>query len=707
MQQRLSRRLLTLVLAIAAWLWVLPTPMACANPVQTEHVEVQLVSELQQVQPGSPFWVALRFQIQKDWHIYWKNPGDSGASPTIDWQLPEGVTAGGIQWPAPERLPVGPLMNFGYSGEVLLPTQLSPAATVPSSEPLSLQAGADWLVCKVDCIPESATLNLTLSVQETSRPDPQWQPALETARQTLPQPSPWPVAVAIADNTVTVQIDAPGLNQGNLQSAAFFPEQDGVIVNAAPQTVAVDDAGLTLTTEQGYLTDLESVSGVLVLEESLDAETVTRAVEFTAPVSATLPTVSQSASGSALWQVMGLAFLGGLVLNLMPCVFPVLSLKALSIVQKAEKSSRQVRLQAIAFTAGVLVSFTVIVSVLLALRALGQQIGWGFQLQSPWFVALMAYLMFAVGLSLSGVFVFGANLMGIGQGLTAQSGYRGEFFSGMFATVVATPCTAPFMATAIGVALTQSPLVAIAIFELLAIGLALPYIILSLSPALRNRLPKPGAWMETFQQVLAFPMYGATAWLVWVLTLQAGPTGLAAVLSGLILIAFAAWLHQKTQVSPRLWKRLGSVVALVVVSGALTLTQIPTASPPAGTQVVADGNATSVLAWKPYTAQRLEELKAAGEPIFVNFSASWCITCLVNEQVALSQPVVANAFEQKGVAYLKADWTNRDDAIAQTLESFGRSGVPLYLAYSAGASEPTVLPQLLTPEIVVEAIEQL
>ncbi|HHP7243551.1 MAG TPA: protein-disulfide reductase DsbD family protein [Elainellaceae cyanobacterium] len=707
MQHGRLRSLLTLFLAIAAWLWVLPAPTAFANPVQTEHVEVQLVSELQHVQPGSPFLVGLRFQIQDDWHIYWKNPGDSGASPTIDWQLPEGVTAGEIQWPAPERLPVGPLMNFGYSGEVYLPVQLILASTLQSSEPLPMQADADWLVCKVDCIPESATLNLTLPIQSTASPNPQWQPALEATQQALPQPSPWPVTAAIADNTVTLRLEAPGLQQGNLQSVAFFPDQDGVIVNASPQTLTMDDAGLSLTTEQGYLTDLEEVSGVLVLEESLDTETVTRAVEFTAPVSATLPASSQSTSGLALWQAMGLAFLGGLVLNLMPCVFPVLSLKALSIVQKAEKSPRQVKLQAIAFTAGVLVSFTVIVSVLLALRALGQQIGWGFQLQSPWFVALMAYLMFAVGLSLSGVFVFGANLMGIGQGLAAQSGYRGEFFSGVFATVVATPCTAPFMATAIGVALTQSPLVAIAIFEMLALGSALPYIVLSLTPALRNRLPKPGAWMETFQQFLAFPMYGATAWLVWVLTLQAGSTGLAAVLSGLILIAFAAWLHQKTQLSPRLWKRAGTAAALLVLGGALTLTQVPTANSPGATQIASSTNNATSLNWEPYTAQRLEALKAANEPVFVNFSASWCITCLVNEKVALSQPEVAAAFEQKGVAYLKADWTNRDEAIAQTLESFGRSGVPLYLAYPAGASEPRVLPQLLTPEIVVEAIAQL
>lgn len=716
---KLTRSFIASILAIACCLGMMPIAQtgsaqaspAQASPVQTDHARVQLVSQVAQAQPGSPFFVALRFQIQDGWHIYWKNPGDSGASPTLDWQLPEGVAASDIRWPAPERLPVGPLMNFGYSGEVYLPVQLTPAATLPSPQTLQLRANADWLVCKVDCIPESAALSLTLPVQETApSPDPQWQPALAAAQQNLPQPSPWPIAAAFNAERLTLRVDALGLDQGTLRSASFFPNRDGVIVNAAPQSMTLSDRGLTLEMQRGYLTDLDAVSGVLVLTEALPSGEVTRAVEVAAPVSPLLPTTAQP-TAAPIWQVMGLAFLGGLVLNLIPCVFPVLSLKALSIVQKAEKSPRQVRLQAIAFTAGVVVSFTVVVGVLLVLRSLGQQIGWGFQLQSPWFVALMAYVMFAVGLSLSGALVFGASLMGIGQGLAAQSGYRGEFFSGVFATVVATPCTAPFMATAIGVALTQSAPVAIAVFEMLALGLALPYVALSLTPALRDRLPKPGAWMETFQQLLAFPMYGATAWLVWVLAQQTGTAGLGAVLGGLILIAFAAWVYQKTQFGSRFWRRAGAGLSLLVLGGALTLAQIPAVT--TSTQVAADPNisspeAASRLAWEPYSAQRLEALKGAGSPVFVNFSASWCITCLVNEKVALSQPEVARAFERNGVAYLKADWTNRDAAIARTLESFGRSGVPLYVAYpAASGAEPVVLPQLLTADAVIDVLEAL
>ncbi|NEP54394.1 MAG: DUF255 domain-containing protein, partial [Moorea sp. SIO3C2] len=404
------------------------------------------------------------------------------------------------------------------------------------------------------------------------------------------------------------------------------------------------------------------------------------------------------------WQLLLLALLGGIILNLMPCVFPVLSLKALNIVQKSQKSPKQVRRHAIAFTVGILVSFTVVASVLLILRSLGQQIGWGFQLQSPVFVTLMAYLMFAVGLSLSGVFIFGASIMGIGQRLTTRSGYIGEFFTGVFATVVATPCTAPFMATALGVALTQSVPIAIAIFEMLGLGLALPYLAISFTPGLQRILPKPGAWMETFQQLLAFPMYAATAWLIWVLVQQTGTNGLAAALTGLILIAFATWLHQKTRLLPPLGKHLGSICALVALGFSLSLAQVSTTTPTALTH-----NQNQGIKWQPYTAERLVKLRQSGSPVFLNFSASWCITCLVNDRVALNQPETIAAFESKKIALLKADWTNRDPAITKALESFGRSGVPLYVLYPPDSefTQPIILPQILSPEQVQRAIKKL
>ncbi|WP_293084704.1 protein-disulfide reductase DsbD domain-containing protein [Moorena sp. SIO3H5] len=702
----MCHQLLTWIIALALTLStaLLPIAPASANPVQTENVEVQLISEVINIQPGTPFWVGLHFNINPGWHTYWRNPGDSGLGATLKWTLPPGFEVGDIVWPYPQRLPLEPLMNFGYEEEVTLLSQITPPANLATPDALQLRVKADWLVCEVNCIPEEGTFNLTLPI--TSRPplvNQNWAQVFEQARQTLPKPSPWQVTVTIEPKDLTLQVDAPEMEEAQIQEVTFFPHQDGIISNPAPQIAELNQDGITLRLQRGYLRKLDPITGVLVIRESLDNQSVVQAFTIEAAVSneigKTAPTPTQPR-----WEVLLLALLGGIILNLMPCVFPVLSLKALNIVQKSQKSPKQVRRHAIAFTAGILVSFTVVASVLLILRSLGQQIGWGFQLQSPVFVTLMAYLMFAVGLSLSGVFIFGASIMGIGQRLTTRSGYIGEFFTGVFATVVATPCTAPFMATALGVALTQSVPIAIAIFEMLGLGLALPYLAISFTPGLQRILPKPGAWMETFQQLLAFPMYAATAWLIWVLAQQTGTNGLAAALAGLILIAFATWLHQKTRLLPPLGKHLGSICALVALGFSLSLAQISTTTPAPLTY-----NQNQGIKWQPYTAQRLVKLRQSGNPVFLNFSASWCITCLVNDRVALNQPETIAAFESKKIALLKADWTNRDPAITKALESFGRSGVPLYVLYPGDSefTEPIILPQILSPEQVQRAIKKL
>ncbi|NEO23135.1 thioredoxin family protein, partial [Moorena sp. SIO4A5] len=607
-------------------------------------------------------------------------------------------------WPYPQRLPLEPLMNFGYEEEVTLLSQITPPANLATPDSLQLRVKADWLVCEVNCIPEEGTFNLTLPI--TSRPplvNQQWVNLFEQARQALPKPSPWKVTVTIEPKDLTLQVEAPEMEEAQIQEVIFFPHQDGIISNPAPQNPELNQDGITLRLQRGYLRKLDPITGVLVIRESLDNQSVVQAFTIEAAVSNEIGKTAATPT-QPRWEVLLLALLGGIILNLMPCVFPVLSLKALNIVQKSQKSPQQVRRHAIAFTAGILVSFTVVASVLLILRSLGQQIGWGFQLQSPVFVTLMAYLMFAVGLSLSGVFIFGASIMGIGQRLTTRSGYIGEFFTGVFATVVATPCTAPFMATALGVALTQSVPIAIAIFEMLGLGLALPYLAISFTPGLQRILPKPGAWMETFQQLLAFPMYAATAWLIWVLAQQTGTNGLAAALAGLILIAFATWLHQKTRLLPPLGKHLGSICALVALGFSLSLAQVSSTTPTPLTH-----NQNQGIKWQAYTAKRLVKLRQSGSPVFLNFSASWCITCLVNERVALNQPETIAAFESKKIALLKADWTNRDPAITKALESFGRSGVPLYVLYP-GDSEftpPIILPQILSPEQVQRAIKNL
>lgn len=703
---KLTPIVIKIITFILCFLTLVP-PIAWANPVKTEHVQAQLVSEVSSITPGKPFWVGLHFQIKQGWHTYWKNPGDSGAAPIIAWTLPPGFSAGELVYPYPERLPVSGLMNFGYKDEVMLLSQIKTPGTLTNKQTIQLTAKAEWLVCEKECIPENGTFSLSLpTATATPTINTRWAKEFEKTRATLPQDSPWQSTAQIQGETLELKVNAPQLQASQIKEVAFFPDEDGIINNAAPQKASFDKDGLTLRIERGNRGDVNQVSGVLTLQETLDGQTPTQAFAVTTQLGAA--TTTQAATTAlALWQVLGLALLGGIVLNLMPCVFPVLSLKALNVLQKSNFSKQEVRNRGIVFTAGVLMSFLLLAVVLLILRSLGQQIGWGFQLQSPVFVSLMAYLLFGVGLSLSGVFIFGASLMGMGQNLAARNGYVGEFFTGVFATVVATPCTAPFMATAIGIALTQTPIVALAIFLVLGFGLALPYLLISFLPGLQKILPKPGAWMETFAQLLAFPMYAATAWLVWVLSQQTGSGGVAAVLFGLVLIGFAAWLHQKTQIISGWGRRFGSIAALVVLGFALVLAQLPGSIAPN----IANSNtqqATSTsLNWQPYTPERLAQLRQSGKPVFVNFSAAWCITCLVNERVALNQPNTIAAFQAKDVALLKADWTNRNNTITQALAAFGRSGVPLYLLYPANSDTPQILPQILSPQEVQQKVKSL
>ncbi len=693
-----------LVLAMSKY-WTIPSQaqsfaLPTTFPTQSQIVTPQLVMEQKAIQPGQPFWVGIHMQIPEHWHTYWQNPGDSGAATQVDWTLPSGFEAGPLQWPYPERLPVGPLMNFGYEDEVMLLTQMTPPQSLDPSQPVTLQADVRWLVCLEECLPESATLKLKIPVLlGDPLPNLNWSAAFEETRQAFPMESPWLASFELNETTLDLILPVPNLAADRIKSVAFFPYEDGLITNAADQQLVISPDGLVLTLERGYQPDFEALKGVIVITEDLDNTLGVQA--FT--IDTTEPDVAQP-----ILQILGLALLGGIILNLMPCVFPVLSLKALNIVQQAQHNPGRVRLQSLVFTAGILVSVGILGGVLFGLKAMGLQIGWGFQLQSPGFVLILIYLLFAVGLSLSGVFIVGAAWMGVGQKLTMQSGYLGDFFTGVLATVVATPCTAPFMATAIGVALTQPPVIALAILETLGFGLALPYLIIGFTPSLQQHLPKPGAWMETLQQLLAFPIYGAAAWLLWVLTLQTGTTGLALGLSGIILIAFAIWSYQKTRQFHRFWRRLGLILTLVSLTISLAwVPLISTQTVTPATSTVAAANSTSGIDWEPYSAARLAELKSKETPTFLSFSAAWCISCLVNEQIVFSQPEVIQSFAEKEVAVLKGDWTHYDPTITTALNQFGRSGVPLYVFYTDLASDPVILPQILTPNTVLDLLDQL
>ncbi len=696
-----------LVVAIAFFYSTIGVAPAVAIPFKSDRTEVQLVSEMSHIQPGQPFSVGLHFKPSPGWHTYWRNPGDSGAPTRVNWTLPAGFIATELIYPYPERLPIGPLVNFGYKGESLLLTEITPPSDLTPGQSVLLTAKVSWLVCEVECVPEDATFRLELPVTAAPpTPDSTWKTRFEQTRRALPQPSPWQASFRSEPETWLLRVNAPELQQGEVQQVSFFPDQDGVIRNAAEQAVTVDDQGLLLQLVKGSQTQLETLSGVLVIRSGLGGAVDSQAVAIAATPETTGSQAIQPRSSVPVGRALGLALLGGLILNLMPCVFPILCLKALGVAQKAQQSPKQARLHGLTFMLGVLASFLVLVSVLLVLRGLGQQIGWGFQLQSPLFVLILIYVLFAVGLNLSGVYVVGASVMGLGQGLANRAGYAGEFFTGMLATVMATPCAAPFMATAITVALTQPPIVAIAIFLSLGLGLGLPYLLISCLPGLRRYLPKPGAWMETFQQFLAFPIYGATAWLVWVLALQTGTDGLAIALTGLLLIALAAWFYQKTQNSRQPWRRVSLIGALGAFILALTLAPVVERMAAIAPQTTQSDAAT--ITWKPYQPEQLAALRESGQPVFVNFSAAWCVSCLVNERVALSQPEVLAAFKQKRVALVKADWTNRDATITEALSKFGRSGVPLYVLYPQGLDrgEPMILPHVLSPATIRDALTQ-
>lgn len=667
-----------------------PSALAADASAATDHVKARLVSSQAAVAPGQRFTVALEQDIKAHWHTYWRNPGDSGQATTLAWT---GAEAGPIQWPKPAVQPIGPLVNYGYEGRVALLMDLTVPADASVGGRFKPVAEVRWLVCKDVCIPEQVTLGLDLAVAAAGQPGPD-AAQIDEWRRAVPQPAPFAVQLKAAPQGVQMAGPTAGVTQ-----AYFFADAWGAVAHSAPQALKAGADGWTLDLPAGDdpLAAGKPLSGVIVLTTAAgeQAWTVSAAMPEGAgkgpgPADLAAPADAPAAPPVAdlgLLPALALALLGGLILNLMPCVFPVLSIKALALVNKGDHKA-----EGLAYTAGVLASFAVLAAVLIALRAGGQQVGWGFQFHSPVFVGVVAYLLFIVGLNLSGLFDIGGGFTGIGSSLATRQGLAGSFFTGVLAAVVATPCTAPFMGAALAFALAQPAAVMLAVFLALGLGLALPFLILAFWPAAQRWLPRPGVWMDTFKQALAFPMYGAVVWLLWVLAQQAGPDGVALVLIGLVLIAFGLWWRNASGRSA-----VGTAAALAGVVLALGLSS---GIKPVGAAAPAAGSA----AYEPYSAERLAELRGQNKPVFVNMTASWCISCLVNERVALSRPEVAEAFAKAGVVYLKGDWTREDPAITAVLKAHGRSGVPLYLYYAPGASQAQVLPQILTPGLVIEAV---
>ena len=696
------------VLAVAA-AFALP---AAAAPVQTGHIEAELVARDAGVTPGGTVYVALRQKIQTGWHTYWRNSGDSGEATQILWTLPPGWTAGEIIWAPPSRQPTGPLMNYGYKGEVLLPVAITAPKSARPGDTITLKAAAAFLVCEDICVPEDAVLTLDLPVVAGApQPDARWGAAVTKALDAAPKPAGLTATFRKTEAGLQLAIAGAPLKGVDQSQAYFYPFKGTVIDHAKPQVIERGPEGLTLSLTSGY--DFTQSPPPAALEGVLSVGGKAyelAAVEGLPPTGSSglgPPPAEAPAAGASLGLALAFvyALLGGLVLNLMPCVFPILAMKATSLAGHAHEQSAA-RAQGLAFLAGVLATFLALAGVLIAIRAGGSAVGWGFQLQSPVVVAGLALLMLAVALNLSGLFEVGTSLQGVGTGLASKQGLAGAFFTGALAVVVAAPCTAPFMGPALGWALTQSAPVALAVFLGLGLGFAAPFTLAAFAPGLLARLPKPGPWMETFKKLMAFPMYGAAAWLVWVLTVQAGEMGLARVLAAAVVLALAAWvlgLAQRRQATGGKPLALAVTGALLAV-GAFVLVLVPaygTAATVSADAAPAPGSIPEAV----YSPEAVAEARAAGKPVFVNFTAAWCVTCQVNEKVAFATAEAADAFTRTGAVYLKADWTRKDAVIAAELARHGRAGVPLYLVYGVNNPDPVILPQFLTPAMVAKALE--
>ena len=691
-----------LIFALVAVFVAAPLACAASNSADVAHLHLQLVFPNQNLNTGTPVNVGLYFKLESGWHVYWKNAGDSGEPPRIQWTLPAGITASALQFPAPTRLPLGPLMDFGYENEVLFPFTVQAAATAKTGSAI-LHAKVDWLVCREVCIPGKAELDENVNVVSgtpvvnlISLGD---QQLLARLANQLPQALP-SSDTAIFQSTPTGFRLAVTTGQRETH-AEFFPEDEDILDNPAPQTIAPTATGLVLDLKKdANLTAAPAqLKGVLELAGGRNYEIVAT------PGTVAAPPVAPAFAFGALASTAFFAFLGGLLLNLMPCVFPVLFLKGLALVQSGSEERHKLRAHGVVYTVGILVSFWALVGALLILRAAGATLGWGFQFQSPVFLALMAALLFFLGLSLAGQFEIGLTLTSAGGSLAAKQGYAGSFFTGVLAVIVATPCTAPFMGTAIGYALAQPAAATFTIFTALALGLAAPYIALTLQPAWTSVLPKPGAWMDILKQAVSVPIFGTVIWLTWVVVDAYGANLLLALLSIFLLLVVAGWFLGRWPA--RRWATLVAVLLLLTALVACITAPRELATSPALLRSEGSAPRSGAGAWQPWSNDAVQHALAAGQPVFVDFTASWCLSCQVNERVALSQPEVMQAFGERNVALFKADWTREDPAITQELTALGRSGVPVYALYSEGQNNPRLLPQVLTPGIVLDAINKL
>ena len=683
--------------------------------VTTDQVRAELLAWAPDgVGPGKQVWLGLQLAHQPEWHTYWKNSGDSGLPTMLEWQLPAGATAGEIAWPTPKKIPIGTLANYGYENTVLLPVPVTVAQNFSGAQ-LDVKLKAAWLVCRKECIPQEGDFSLSIPVKSSTAISSQlFQATFDATPKQLGVGSSQVEVGDAKGKAIKVSLSGlPAALQG--KTLAFFPETGSVIEPAAAWQQAWQGAVWTAQVPlSGQRTESPTVMPVVV---ALDGDATGLAYRIEAPVKGEWPKVAAAAilppaleaalkanasSGAAplqtsapplgLWAALLGALLGGLILNLMPCVFPVLAIKVVSFVHVKDQTTRVTT--GLAYTAGVVLSFLALGALLLGLRAAGEQLGWGFQLQSPAVVAALALLFTLMGLNLAGLFEFGSFLPSRVANLQAKNPAIDSFLSGVLATAIASPCTAPFMGASLGYALGLPAAQALAVFGAIGVGMALPYLAASVVPAVARALPRPGAWMVTFKQLMAFPMFATVVWLVWVLGQQSGIDGAGALLGLLVLMALTIWaltLKGRTRTVMAAFSIAISAAALWAIGPNITKQQ------DAG--VSASQVANGLPAWEVWEPGRVDQLNAQGQSVFVDFTAAWCVTCQYNKKTTLSNAAVLADIEAKKVTLLRADWTRRDPAVTAALGQLGRSGVPVYVIYKPGRA-PVVLSEILSVDDV-------
>jgi len=672
------------------------------------RVQAEIVSEVTSIQPGSSFRAAITLKMDRGWHIYWSNPGDTGLQTSIEWRLPEGFTVKSLEWPYPERIAEEHLVVYGWHGTKTFLAEIYADESVQSGKSVIISADVSWLVCADVCMPGDETVQIELPVKNSpAQSNTGLLEFFAAAAVELPiKNSGWKFSAAVKNNELKIHAAVPEWFKGDLKDIYFFPDQTGFIRYNGSQTLQMSGTSyvLTIPLEETDLTLSDTLTGVLFSESGWRGPGSEKAAEISVVIS---NDIADNSGLGSIWFAILFSFLGGIILNLMPCVLPVLSIKIMGFIKQAHDEHIAPWKHGVSFTFGVLASFLALAGLLLVLKAGGEQLGWGFQLQSPSFLIVLSVFMFLFGLSLLGVFEIGTSMTTVGGGAQKLQGLTSSFVSGILATIVATPCTAPFMGSALGYALSQPVWAALVVFFFLGLGMAFPFLIISSIPALLKYVPKPGRWMQSLEQFMGFLLAATVVWLLWVLGIQTGTNALIIVLLNLLIVSLAAWIYGRwgNLAMPKRTRSIAIILTAVLIFGSTgwVIANIDKYAVSAAQAEMTDGG----IDWQEFSEEKLQGLLAENRAVFIDFTAAWCLSCQVNEQTAFTSDEVQQEFINLNITALKADWTKRDARIAQALAKYGRNSVPLYVLYDGRNPEPQILPEIITPGIVLDALKVL